>query len=118
MLQMNCSNCAGLIKSALLAEVHFIECPQCLDTVLVENVVVSNKKNPVSLHPFFKNFLRFTKVIFQLNKYNFDLKTKHVISERLTKQLIRDRFRLEISYVLFCEINFDEKNRLASVPCG
>ena len=113
MLQMNCSNCAGLIKSPLLAEVRFIECPQCLDTVLVENVVVSNKKNPVSLRPFFKNFLRFTKVIFQLNKYNFDLKTKHVISERLTKQLIRDRFRLAISYALFCEINFDEKNRLA-----
>ena len=113
MLQMNCSNCVGLIKSPLLAEIRFIECPHCLDTVLVNNVVVSNKKNPVSLRPFFKNFLRFAKVIFQQNKYNFDLKTKYVINERLTKQLIRDGFRLKISYELFCEINFDEKNRLA-----
>lgn len=113
MLQMNCSNCFGLIKSPLLAEVRFIECPQCLDTVLVKNVVVSDKKSPISINSFFKNFLRFAKVIFQLRKYNFDLKTKYVISERLTKQLIRDGFRLKISYDLYCNINFDEKKRLA-----
>ena len=113
MFQMNCSNCAGLIKSPLLAEVRFIECPHCSDTVLVKNVVVSNKKGPVSIRSSFESFLRFSKVIFQLKKYNFDLKTKYVISERLTKQLIRDGFRLKISYDLYCKINFDEKKRLA-----
>ena len=47
MLQMNCSNCDGLIKSALLAEVQVIECPQCVEIVAVKNVVVSPSPPPL-----------------------------------------------------------------------
>ena len=112
MLQMNCSNCDGLIKSALLAEVQVIECPQCVEIVAVKNVVVLPP--PISISSYLKNFLRSVKVIFQLNKYNnFDLKTKYVISERLPKLLLRDDFRLKISHDLYGQINFDENKRLA-----
>jgi len=114
MFQMNCANCGGLINSPLLAEVHVLECPHCVEIVVVKNVVVLNEKGSISVSSFVKNFLRSAKTIFQLKKYNnFDLKTKRVIGERLSNLLIRDDFRLKISYDSYGQINFDERKRLA-----
>jgi hypothetical protein len=112
MLQMNCSNCDGLIKSTLLAEVQVIKSPNRVEIVAVKNVVVLPP--PLTTSSCLKNFLRSIKGIFRLKKYNnFDLKTKYVIGERLPEPLLRDDFRLKISYDLYGQINFGENKRFA-----
>jgi len=114
MLQMNCSNCGGLIKSPLLAEVQVIECPQCEEIVGVNNVVVSSKKFSISLRSSLKNLLLAARDKFQLNKlHNLDAQTKYDIDKRLAKLLKRDDFRLNMSYDLYVQINFDNNKRLA-----
>ncbi len=114
MLQTNCSNCGGLIKSPLLAEVQVIECPQCEEIVRVKNVVVSTKKFSISLRSSLKNLLLAARDKFRLNKSHLlDVQTNYDVDKRLAKLLRRDDFRLSMSDDLYVQINFDSNKRLA-----
>lgn len=113
MFQMNCPNCGRLVNSPPLADARPIECPQCSETVIVKNVRFINKQPSTNYKSSLKDILYFSKSILKLNKFSFDLKKKYVMRERLSKNLIRDGYRLNINNNLYCEINFEEKKRLA-----
>ncbi len=114
MLQMNCSNCGGLIKSPRLAEVQLFLCPQCEEIVVVDNVVISTKKSSINLRSSLKNLLLSAREKFQINKSNnLDIETRYNIDKRLAKLLRRDDFRLDMSHDFFVDISFDNTKRSA-----
>jgi predicted RNA-binding Zn-ribbon protein involved in translation (DUF1610 family) len=114
MLQMNCSNCGGLIKSPHLAEVQIFLCPQCEEIVVVEDVVISTEKTPFDLRSSLKNLLFAAREKFQRNKSeNLELQTKYEINKRLAKLLKRDDFRLNLSRDFFVQIGFGRDKRSA-----
>jgi len=114
MLQMNCSNCDGLIKSPHLAEVQIFLCPQCEEIVVVEDVVISTEKTPFDLRSSLKNLLFAAREKFQRNKSeNLELQTKYEINNRLAKLLKRDDFRLNLSRDFFVQIGFGRDKRSA-----
>ena len=114
MLQMNCSNCGGLIHSPRLSEVQLFLCPQCEEIVVVENVVISDTKAPGNLRSSLKNLLLSAREKFQINKSNkLDLQAKYAVDKRLAKLLRREDFRLDISHDFFVQISFDTNKRSA-----
>jgi len=114
MLQMNCSNCSGLIKSPHLAEVQIFLCPQCGEIVVVEDVVISTEKNAFDLRPSLKKLLFAAREKFQRNKSeNLELQTKYEINERLARLLRRDDFRLNLSRDFFVQIGSGKNKRSA-----
>ncbi len=114
MLQMNCSNCGGLIKSPHLAEVQIFLCPQCEEIVVVEDVVISTEKTPFDLRSSLKNLLFAAREKFQRNKSeNLELQTKYEINKRLAKLLKREDFRLNLSRDFFVQIGFGRDKRSA-----
>lgn len=114
MLQMNCSNCGGLINSPRLSEVQLFLCPQCEEIVVVENVVISDTKTPSNLRSSLKNLLLSAREKFQINKSNkLDLQAKYAVDKRLAKLLRREDFRLDISHDFFVQISFDTNKRSA-----
>jgi len=114
MLQMNCSNCDGLIKSPHLAEVQIFLCPQCEEIVVVEDVVISTEKTPFDLRSSLKHLLFAAREKFQRNKSeNLELQTKYEINKRLAQLLKRDDFRLNLSRDFFVQIGFGRDKRSA-----
>ena len=114
MLQMNCSNCGGLIKSPHLAEVQIFLCPQCEEIVVVEDVVISTEKGLFDLRLSLKNLLFAAREKFQRKKSeNLELETKYEINKRLARLMRRDDFRLNLSRDFFVQIGVGEKKRSA-----
>ena len=114
MLQMNCSNCGGLIKSPHLAEVQIFLCPQCEEIVVVEDVVISTEKGLFDLRFSLKNLLFAAREKFQRKKSeNLELETKYEINKRLARLMRRDDFRLNLSRDFFVQIGVGEKKRSA-----
>ena len=114
MLQMNCSNCGGLIKSPHLAEVQIFLCPQCEEIVVVEDVVISTEKGSFDLRFSLKNLLFAAREKFQRKKSeNSELETKYEINKRLARLMRRDDFRLNLSRDFFVQIGFGKNKRSA-----
>jgi len=114
MLQMNCLNCGGLIKSPHLAEVQIFLCPQCEEIVVVEDVVISTEKTTFDLRSSLKNLLFAAREKFQRNKSeNSELQTKYEVNNRLARLLRRDDFRLNLSRDFFVQIGSDGSKRSA-----
>ena len=114
MLQMNCSNCGGLIKSPHLAEVQIFLCPQCEEIVVVEDVVISTEKGLFDLRFSLKNLLFAAREKFQRKKSeNLELETKYEINKRSARLMRRDDFRLNLSRDFFVQIGVGEKKRSA-----
>ena len=114
MLQMNCPNCEGLIKSPHLVEVQLFLCPQCREIVIVENVVISKPKKSINLYAPLKELLLSAKEKFQLNKSDaLKLQTKHEVDQRLPKFLRRDDFRLNLLHEFFIQTSFGKHKRSA-----
>jgi|GEM_PF-1413141 len=114
MLQMNCSNCDGLIKSPHLAEVQIFLCPQCEEIVVVEDVVISSVKTPFDLRSSLKNLLFSAREKFQRNKSeDLELQAKYEINKRLARLLKRDDFRLNLSRDFFVQIGLGRDKRSA-----
>jgi predicted RNA-binding Zn-ribbon protein involved in translation (DUF1610 family) len=107
MLQMNCQNCGGIIKSPLLAEVQLFVCPQCKEIVVVKDVVISTEKISNTFRSSLKNLLLSAKDKFQLNKSNnLDDQKNSDIYKRLAMLLRREDFRLKMSYDYLVQIIF------------
>lgn len=126
MLQMTCPNCEGLIKSLLLVEVQDIECPQCREQVPVRNVVVATKNFSMHREDLLKRISHYKKLLRDIEKeiaqgeasgQDTDKSRKSAASLRTSlKDLLlaaRDNFRLNMSYDLYVQIDFDGKKRLA-----
>jgi len=108
MLQMNCQNCGGLIKSPLLAEVQLFVCPQCKEIVVVNDVVISNPKKSISLRSSLKDLLLSARKKFLINKVNnLNSQENCDIDKRLAMLTRRDDFRLKIYYDFIVNIKFD-----------
>ena len=116
MFEMQCSNCEGLVKSPLLAEVQVIVCPQCEEIVVVKNVVISSSNISRGLRSSLTNSLFAARDKFRLNKsHNLNVQSKYAIDKRLARLLKRDDFRLKISDNVYVQINFEGNKRLAKL---
>jgi len=114
MLEMNCSNCGGLIQSPHLAEVQIFLCPKCEEIVVVEDVVISTRETTSGLRYALKNLLLTARDKFQRNKSeNVDLQTKYEINKRLARLLKRDDFRLNLAHDFFVQIDVGGQKRSA-----
>ncbi len=123
MLQMNCPMCDGLIKSPLLVERLEIECPQCRENVKVHNVVVSTKQFSMQRTDLVNRISNYKKLLSDVeNEIEQGKKVGNVTRDSADslrsslKELLlaaRDNFRLNMSYGLYVQINFDSNERLA-----
>lgn len=107
MLQMNCQNCGGLIKSPLLAEVQLFVCPQCKEIVVVKDVVISTKKRSIALRASLQNLLNSAREKFLKNRLsNLCTHENQDIDKRLAMLLRREDFRLKMSYDFLVQVKF------------
>lgn len=126
MLEMNCPRCNGLIKSPLLIELQTVDCSQCNENVAVKNVVVSTKNFSMQRNDLTSRISHYKKLLRDVEKeikdHNTDenlKKNRPNSAENLRaslKELLlaaRDNFRLNMSYDLYVQINFDIHKRLA-----
>jgi hypothetical protein len=126
MLQMNCPRCNELIKTPILVELLDIECPQCRENVKVHNVVVSTKNFSMQRNDLIKRISHYKKLLKDVEKEvehgendqkSTENSRKSAANLRSSlKELLlaaRDNFRLNISYDLYVQINFDSNERLA-----
>ena len=68
MLQMDCPNCDGVIKSQFLADLSTIECDQCKSTIPVKDVFVSTKSFVMHREDFLNRTFRFQKLLREVEK--------------------------------------------------
>lgn len=126
MLQMNCPICNGLIKSPLLVEKLEIECPQCRENVKVHNVVVSTKNFSMQRNDLIKRISHYKKLLKDVEKEVEQGQNDQEATESSRKSAVnlrsslkelllaaRDNFRLNLSYDLYIQINFNSDKRLA-----
>jgi hypothetical protein len=118
--------CDGLIKSPLLVEKLDIECPQCRENVKVHNVVVSTKNFSMQRNDLIKRISHYKKLFKDVDKEIEQAKKDQKTTENTRKSTdnlrsslkdlllaARDNFRLNMSYDLYVQINFDGDKRLA-----
>lgn len=123
---MNCPRCNELIKTPILVELLDIECPQCRENVKVHNVVVSTKNFSMQRNDLIKRISHYKKLLKDVEKEvehgendqkSTENSRKSAANLRSSlKELLlaaRDNFRLNISYDLYVQINFDSNERLA-----
>ncbi len=126
MLEMNCPRCNGLIKSPLLIELKTVDCSQCHENVEVKNVVVATKNFSMQRNDLTSRISHYKKLLRDVEKeikgHNTDenlKKNRPNSAENLRSSLkelllaARDNFRLNMSYDLYVQINFDNHKRLA-----
>jgi hypothetical protein len=128
MIQMNCPKCNGLIKSPLLVELPEIECPQCRVNVKVHNVAVSTKNFFMQRNDLIKRIFNYKKLLEEVEKEIEQGKKDQDSTENTRKSAddlrsflkdlllaARDNFRLNMSYDLYVQINFDGDKRFAKL---
>jgi hypothetical protein len=122
MLQMNCPNCQGLIKSQFLAEVSTIECGQCEKKVTVEDVFITSEHFTLPRGDFLNRTFRFQKLLREVEKErllmanNSEVAAKSIesldqFSSSLQELLVgaRNSYRMEISSGLYVEVNHNNR---------
>lgn len=122
MLQMNCTNCNGIIKSPFLADLSTIECDQCKESVPVKDVFITTKHFNIHREDFLKRSFRFHKLLREFEKElllmanNKETSSKSIESLRQVyfslQELLagtRDSYRMEVYCNLFVEINDGNK---------
>jgi hypothetical protein len=125
MLQMNCPNCQGLIKSQFLAEVSTIECSQCEEKVTVENIFITSEHFTLPREHFLNRTFRFQKLLREIEKErllmanNSEVASKSLanldrFSSSLQELLVgsRNSYRMEISGALNVEVNHNGRKSM------
>ena len=116
MFQMNCSNCGEVIRSKQLIELQVTKCPHCKDIVGVMNVAVASKKAGIRVPSSIKSILLAARKNFHLNKSNLLEEGNHyIVDKRLAKLLRRDDFRIDLTYDIYVQINFNSHKRLVKL---
>lgn len=124
MLQMNCSNCKGVISSPFLADISTIECGQCKENVPVKDVFITTEHFTVPRDDFADRTFRFQKLLRDVEKERLLLaESKEVSAEKLEKldqfssslkELLvgsRDSYRMDILCDLFVDVIDGHKKR-------
>lgn len=68
MLQMDCPNCNGVIRSQFLADVTTIECDGCKQNIPVKDVFVTTKSFIMHREDFLNRTFRFQKLLREVEK--------------------------------------------------
>jgi len=118
MLQMNCTNCNGIIKSPFLADLSTIECDQCKESVPVKDVFITTKHFNIHREDFHKRSFRFHKLLREFEKElllmanNKEASPKSIDSLKQVysslQELLagtRDSYRMEVYCNIFVEMN-------------
>lgn len=124
MLQMNCSNCKGVISSPFLADLSIVECGQCKENIPVKDVFITTEYFTVPRDDFANRTFRFQKLLRDVEKERLLMaESKEVSAEKLEKldqfssslkELLvgaRDSYRMEILCDLYVEVHDNHKKR-------
>ncbi len=122
MLQMNCPNCQGLIKSPFLAEISTIECDQCKKNVTVEDVFITSEHFTLPREDFLNRTFRFQKLLREVEKERLLMANNSEVASKSLESLdqfcsslqeliagARNSYRMEISSDLWVEVNHNNK---------
>ena len=117
MLQMDCPNCAGVIKSQFLADLSTIECGQCNRTIPVKDVFITTKSFVMHREDFLNRTFRFQKLLREVEKELLLMTNNKEVSPRSLESLeqfysslqellagARNSYRMEIPGALHVEI--------------
>jgi len=117
MLQMDCPNCDGVIKSQFLADVSTIECGQCKKTIPVKDVFVTTKSFIMHREDFLNRTFRFQKLLREVEKELLLMTNNKEVSPKSLESLekfysslqellagSRSSYRMEIKGDLYVEI--------------
>ncbi len=117
MLQMDCPNCDGVIKSQFLADLSTIECDQCKSTIPVKDVFVSTKSFVMHREDFLNRTFRFQKLLREVEKELLLMTNNKEVSPKSLESLeqfysslqellagARNSYRMEIPGDLHVEI--------------
>ena len=117
MLQMDCPNCSGVIKSQFLADLSMIECDQCKSTIPVKDVFVSTRSFVMHREDFLNRTFRFQKLLREVEKELLLMTNNKEVSPKSLQSLeqfysslqellagARNSYRMEITGDLHVEL--------------
>ena len=117
MLQMNCPNCKGVVRSRLLADLSTVECGQCKENVPVKDVFIITQYFTVNREEFLSQTFRFQRLLRDVEKDLHSMASDKVASVRSMENLehlhsslhelldgARDSYRMEIPRDLYVEV--------------
>lgn len=123
MLQMDCPNCKGVIKSHFLVDLSTIECDQCKQNVPVDNVFITTNYFTIHRDDLVNRTFRFQKLLREVEKELLLMAENKEVSIKSRESLdqfysslqelldgARDSYRLELCCDLFVEIH--DKDRI------
>lgn len=122
MLQMNCPQCNGIIRSPLLAEISTVECGQCKENVAVQDVFVSTNGFVMHRDDLLKRIFRYQTLLREVEQELLLMENNESVSEATRKSIrqfhttiqellvgSRKNFRLEIPFDLPVEFDFSNQ---------
>ena len=122
MLQVDCPNCQGVVKSQFLADVATIECGQCKETIPVKDVFVSTKSFVMHREDFLNRTFRFQKLLREVEKELLLMTNHKEVSPKSLESLeqfyaslqellagARNNYRMDVPGDLFAEIKDDKR---------
>jgi hypothetical protein len=133
MLQMNCPECKGIVKSPFLAELSSIECSHCKVNVPVKDVFVATKGYTIHRDDLLSRIYRYQTLLKEVEKElkiagegeNVSEKTRKSIEQfyvTLQELLVgaRKNFRMDIPFDLPVEMNYRDRQshgQLKNLSC-
>ncbi len=118
MLQMNCPDCKGVIKSPFLTDVTNIECGQCKNIIPVKDIFITTKSFTMHREDFLNRTFRFQKLLREVEKELLLMSRDKNVSTKSLESLeqfhsslqelltgARNNYRMEIACNLFVEVN-------------
>jgi hypothetical protein len=124
MLQTNCPQCKGVIRSPYLNDLPSIECDKCKELVTVDDVFVATSAFTIHREDLLNRITRFQRLLREVEKERALLTQDDTASEKTIKSVeqfyqtlqellagARSHFRLEMTSGLSVQIGSDDKNR-------
>jgi hypothetical protein len=118
MLQINCPDCKGVIKSPFLTDVKNIECGQCKNIIPVKDIFITTKSFTMHREDFLNRTFRFQKLLREVEKELLLMSRDKNVSTKSLESLekfhsslqellsgARNNYRMEIPCNLYAEVN-------------
>jgi hypothetical protein len=118
MLQMDCPNCKGVIKSHFLADVSSVECDHCHENITVKDVFITTKYFTIHRDDFLNRTFRFQKLLREVEKELLFMAKAEDVSTKSLESLkqfyaslqellagTRDSYRMELACDLYVEVD-------------
>jgi hypothetical protein len=123
MLQTSCPKCKGTIQSPYLNDLSTIECPECSESVAVDDVFIATKGFTMHRGDLLNRISRFQRLLREVEKERASMENDDSVSAKTRKSVeqfyqtlqellagARNHFRLEIPSGLSVEIGEEEPN--------